>query len=89
MEKREQMLENIRDLIIERGIERGGNYNIEESQHGAITKYSVTNGTEEVCEITLSTGKYDIAHYRGHDRWFSDSWYKEHKAEKAIEKKID
>jgi len=69
-------LEIIKDLIIK----RGGNYNIEESQHGAITKYSVTNGTEEVCEITLSTGNYKIAHYSEDDRWFGDSWHKQRKA---------
>ena len=78
MEKRAKIvaLKNIRDLIIE----RGGNYNIEESQHGAITKYSVTNGTEEVCEITLSTGNYKIARYSKDDRWFGDSWHIQRKA---------
>ena len=69
-------LENIRDLIIE----RGGNYNIEEIQHDAITKYSVKNGKEEVCEITLSTGNYKIARYSEDDRWFGDSWHIQRKA---------
>jgi hypothetical protein len=70
-------LKNIRDLIIKKG---GGNYNIVESEHGTITKYSVTNGAEEVCEITLSTGDYKIAFYEG-DRWFGDSF---NKCKKAI-----
>ena len=70
-------LKNIIDLIITKG---RGNYNIVESEQDTITKYSVINGAEEVCEITLSTGDYKIAVYK-EDRWFEDSW---HKCNKAI-----